>query len=190
MLLAKTFVLREVLEPQKQTLRINPDFRFLERNLELCREYLLMAGWELELDPDYGVASIFNRYGYNKIRLDRFTTLFVYGLRLIYEEEREKLALGKTVLTTLADLLQKLNRLGVLDRKVSENFLQETLGVLKEFNLIERLESNWLDPNGRILIYPSILQVVTNERINYLYQKLTQKEGVDKLEKSDQTAVD
>ncbi|MCQ2560353.1 MAG: DUF4194 domain-containing protein, partial [Clostridia bacterium] len=65
MLLAKTFVLREVLEPQKQTLRINPDFRFLERNLELCREYLLMAGWELELDPDYGVASIFNRYGYN-----------------------------------------------------------------------------------------------------------------------------
>ncbi len=190
LLLAETFVLREVLEPKKQTLRVNPDFRFLERNLDLCREYLFMAGWELDLDLDYGVAAVFNRYGYNKLRLDRFTTLFVYGLRLIYEEEREKLALGKTVITTLPDLLQKLSYLGVWDRKVSESFLQETLGVLREFNLIERLENTWLDPNGRILIYPSILQVVSNERVHYWYEKLSLEEGAETLEKPDQTAVD
>ncbi len=175
-LLAKTFLLRERMAQKDKSLIVDKDFRFVERYYQLCKDFLNIAGWELEVDSDYGVAFVVNRYGYNRFRLDKVSTYFLYALRLIYEEERDKLTIGREVITTVANVVQKLHVLGLLDRKITENLLAETFGLFKEFNIIEKLDHNWLDPESRVLIYPSILFVVSSERIDYVYQQLCKKD--------------
>ena len=56
-------------------------------------------------------------YEFNRVKLDKATTLMLYVLRLIYEEEREKLSLSRDIFTTTGDLVHKMLSLGVIKRK-------------------------------------------------------------------------
>ncbi len=172
LMLAKTFILRDRIDPKDRSLATDRDFRFVERHYPLFRDYLSVAGWELVLEPDYGVAFVTNHYGYNRRHLDKATTYFLYALRLIYEEEREKLTIRREVITTVMDVVQKLNYLGLVDRRITDTLLMESLSILKDFNIIDKLDGSWTDPEARILIYPTILFVISNERINFLYQNI------------------
>lgn len=180
-MLAKTFILRDRFDHREKIVTVDRDYRFIERNYELFREYLGVAGWDLVLDPNFGVAHINNRYGYNRRLLDKVTTYFLYVLRLIYEEEREKLSLRREVATTVGELAQKLGYLGLSDRKISDSVQAESLGLLKDINIIDRLDGSWSDPEARILIYPSIIFLVTNEKINFLYQRICEGDGAEDI---------
>ena len=50
LLLARTFLIRERVDPRDKSLAIDRDFRFLERYHSLLRGYLDVAGWDLKLD--------------------------------------------------------------------------------------------------------------------------------------------
>jgi hypothetical protein len=66
----------------------------------LFQEDLKYSGFQLERDSNYGVISLSSSYDANRQKFDRLTTLMVYVLRLIYEEEREILSLSKESFTT------------------------------------------------------------------------------------------
>ncbi len=138
------------MDPKDKSLATDRDFRFIERHHRLFTDYLSVAGWELALEPDYGVAFVTNRYGYNRRHLDKAATYFLYALRLIYEEEREKLAIRREVITTVLDVVQKLGYFGLVDRRITDTLLTESLGVLKDFNIIDKLDGSWTDPEARI----------------------------------------
>ena len=176
-LLAKTFILRDRLEHREKSLAADRDFRFIERQYHLFRDYLAVAGWELTLETDYGVAWVSNPAGFSRRKLDKVTTYFLYVLRLIYEEEREKLSIRKEVITTVIEVVQKLGYLGLIDRRITDTLLADSFAILKDFNIIDKLDGSWTDPEARILIYPTILFVISNERINFLYRNLCGENG-------------
>ena len=89
-LLSTSFVVRDLYDSRAKTLKINPDFRFLEENNDLVSDYLSYIGYTLERDLIMGVFSLSNDYGYNRVRLDRETSLIAFVLRLIYETERNE----------------------------------------------------------------------------------------------------
>lgn len=107
-LLSKTCIVRDVYDTKEMMMKINPDYRFLERHFELVSEYLSYSGWDVSKDNQYGVISIENIYGYNKLRLDRFTTMTLYTIRLIYEEERERVTLRNEIMTTTGQIFHKI----------------------------------------------------------------------------------
>lgn len=182
LLFQKTFLVRDEVDSKTHGIAINRDFRFLERHYPLFTDYLRVAGWEIQLDGHRGVAALYNRYSYNHRRLDKSTTYTLYVLRLIYEEQLEKLTLRREVTTSVGEIVEKMFHLGILDKKPADKMLRETLGVLKSFNIIEKLDGSWTSPDTRLVIYPSIQFLVDNERIGELYNILanaTGEEGED-----------
>jgi hypothetical protein len=170
LLLCRTFIIRDIYDLKEDMMKINPDYRFIERNFPLFLEYLSCAGWTLEKDSNYGVISLNNSYGYNRVRLNRNTTLILYILRLIFEEEREKVLLRHEVTTTTGDLVYKMLNMGLINKKPSDKELIDSLRQLSGHNITGKVDGSWEDVNTRLIIYPSILFVVTNEKISRIYE--------------------
>ncbi len=188
LLLNKTFILRDEYDGNTKNMVINKDFRFIERHYSLIEEYLRVAGWHVQNDAYSGVMAAYNRFGTNRYRLDKYTTYFLYTLRLIYEESREKVALSKQCTTTVGEMVEKMFYLGLLEKKPPDTSLREGLNTLKRFNIIEKIEGDWTKADTRVVIYPSIELLVTNEKISNLYTQLTE-EGEDD-ETTDQDVID
>jgi hypothetical protein len=74
-------------------------------------------------------------------------------------------------------VVEKMHYLGLLERKPSDKMLRDSFSALKGYNIIERLDGNWTSPETRLIIYPSIIFLVTNEKICALYDQLGQEEA-------------
>lgn len=188
LLLSKTFILRDEYEPKSKSMTINKDFRFVERHHSLIQEYLNIAGWHIQNDSYRGVIAIYNRYGTNRYRLNKQTTYFIYTLRLIYEESKEKLVLGKQCITTVGEMVEKMFYLGLVDKKPPDTSLREGLSILKRFNIIDKIEGDWTNADTRLVIYPSVEMIVSNEKISKIYEQL--KETGEDNETVDQDVID
>ncbi|MFO7154516.1 MAG: DUF4194 domain-containing protein [Caldicoprobacter oshimai] len=179
LILSRTFIIRDVYDPKEGMMRVNPEYRFVERNFALFNEYLWFSGWALYKDSQYGVIALVNTYEYNRVRLDRNTTLILFILRLIFEEEREKVTLRKEVLTSTGQIVHKMLTLGLIKKKPSDRDLAEALRQLAYYNIIQKLEGRWEDPDNKLLILPSILFVITNEKVSRIYETLGDEEDSD-----------
>ena len=77
-------------------------------------EYFEIIGWKMIKDDTYGVIAIYSLYDNNRLRIDRFTTLFLYTLRLIYEEEREKVNNYNNARTDTQAIIEKMMSFGLI----------------------------------------------------------------------------
>ena len=116
-------------------------------------------------------------------------------LRLIYAEAAEKLTLRRDVTCSVRDLLEKLSMFNLLEKKLSDKSLSEGLSTLREFNLIDRVEGEWSEPETQLVIYPSVLLAVNEEQIRQLYEasrqwKLAREEVLEPDENAAQTPAD
>ena len=188
-LLAHTYLLQGTYAFEDNMNRTNPDYLFVERNFELFQDYLEYAGFHLERDSNYGVIFLSSSYEFNRVKLDKATTLMLYVLRLIYEEEREKLSLSRDIFTTTGDLVDKMLSLGVIKRKPANLTLRDSLRTLNRFRIVEKVDGPWENADTRLLILPTILFIVTNERISNMYQ-LIDEEETGEHEETEEDAAD
>ena len=105
-LMLKSFILRENYDRHSKMMKSNRDYSFIERNIDMIREYLEFSGWTIEKDSRLGVVMINNEYQDNHIRIDFLTSIIVYGLRYAYEISREKEEMTTEVYFSAAELLQ------------------------------------------------------------------------------------
>lgn len=166
LLLGKTFIVYNIYDENKKTSVFNPDYRFIERNLELFEKYLKLGGWNLERNNNYEVIYITSQYGYNKIHLDKFTTIILYILRLMYEQKRENINLTEHIIVSVSDIISTLNEIGAYDKKKpSLQEIRQALGTIAKFNLIQKIDGKYENPETKIIILPSILFAITVESI-------------------------
>ncbi len=193
-MLAHTFLLQDNYVFDDSMKRTNPDYLFVERNFELFEDYLEYSGFCLERDTNYGVIFLSSTYEFNRVKLDKMTTLMIYVLRLIYEEEREKLSLSRNIFTSTGDLIHKMISLGVIKKKPANQVMRDSLRTLNRFRIVEKPEGSWEDADTKLLILPTILFIVTNERIGNMYRLLEEEPGEmsqeDEDEETDQNAAD
>lgn len=187
-LLAHTYLIREEYNFDADVKVLDQDFIFAERNIEMISEYLGYAGFSVEKDTEYGVIAVSSDNPDNRVSFNKLTTLMIYTLRLIYEEEREKLTLIKEVFTSVGDLINKMITLGAIPKKPSNAEMEKSLRALKKYNLIRKVDGPWSDAHTRMLILPSILFVVTNEQISNLSELVKTKEKDD--EEADEITAD
>ena len=185
-LLAHTYLLQGTYEFEDNLKRSNPDYLFVDRNFELFQDYLEYAGFRLERDSGYGVIFLTSSFEFNRVKLDLTTTLILYVLRLIYEEERENLSLSREIFTTTGDLVHKMISLGLVKRKPANQALRDALRTLNRFQVVEKVDGPWEAASTRLLILPAILFMVTNERISSMYQLMDEEE----FEEDEETEAD
>ena len=181
MLLAQTFLLQTDTSSEDALRRTDPDYLFAERNFSLLTDYLAYAGFTLEKNDDYGVIALHSAFDFNRRRLDKFTTQLLFTLRLIYDEEREKLSLSKEIFTTTGDITHKMLTLGVLNKKPANQQLHETLRTLAAFRLIAKTGGVWEDAETTIRILPSVLFVISNEQITSI-ANMVQEDSTEETE--------
>ena len=157
---------------------VNNDYRTALRQFDILHNYFHLAGWELYRDNDYGVIYLRNTLGSNRARFDRFTTLFLYTLRLIYEEKREQVELYHDVRTDTASVVQKMNALGLLQKgKTTAKERQEAQATLSRYQIITKLDGAWNKDGNRLLIYPSILFILPNSEIHAMSAQIEETGG-------------
>lgn len=175
-LLSHTFIVRDIYDVKEGMMKVNPDYRFVERNFDIFFEYLSFSGWVIQKDSNYGVVYLESSYEYNRVRLERTTTVILYILRLIYEEERAKVSLRNEILTTTGQIVQKMITLGLVKKKPSDRELIESLRQISTYQIIQRISGAWEEAETKLIILPSILFVVSNEKISRMYEMMELEE--------------
>lgn len=171
-ILSKTFLVNRIYDKNQGTFKSNRDYRFVDRNLELFREYLEIGGFCLMKDNHYEVLYIENDFGYNKKKLDKNTTIFLYGLRLKFDEVRENINLNTDIVVSVADIIKTLMDVGAYSKKPSDVEIKSALSNLSSFNIIQKVDGAFENPETKIIVLPSILFVITNEKITTLSQSI------------------
>lgn len=182
LILSKTFIVNRIFDGNQNTFKSNSDYRFIDRNIELFRDYLEIAGYRLIKDSNYEVIYLENEYGYNKKRLDKNTTIFLYGLRLKFDEYRENINLNVDTVVTVADIIKTLIDVGAYTKKPSDTEIRTALSNLISFNIIQKIDGILEKPEIKIVILPSILFVITNEKITKLSQSINMLEETEEEE--------
>ena len=179
-LMLKSFILRENYDRHSKMMKSNRDYSFVERNIDLIREYLEFSGWTVEKDSRLGVVMINNEYKDNHIRIDFLTSIIVYGLRYAYELSKEKEEMTTEVYFTAADLLQILMEKGLIrqDKKPSAVSMASSYRFLENHNIISRVSGEFRDRSLTFYILPSILYVIDIDRINVIFDQI-EKYGQD-----------
>ncbi|MBE3551952.1 MAG: DUF4194 domain-containing protein [Kyrpidia tusciae] len=176
LLFERTFLVREEWDGKQRRLVGNRDYRFVERHLELFHEYLKAGGFELQLDGRLGVMALYNRFGRNRIKVDKYTTYLLYTLRLLYEENMERVSTRREVVVSLQEILAKWFALGLMDRRPPSQHIGQALSRLRRLHVLARVEGSPQDLDSRWMIYPSIVRAVPDERINHLYEQMQKAE--------------
>lgn len=166
-LLSHTYLVRyEYQSSQKMTMP-SSDYTMVSRLFSVMQEYFSVSGWKLEKDDNYGVISLINIYDHNRLRVDRFTTLFLYTCRLIYEEHREESGQFHMVRTDTQTIVEKMRMLGLLEKgKTSQKERLDAQRTLSHYNVLQKMDSTWSNEGNQLLILPSILSMVSNQGIN------------------------
>ena len=165
-LLSHTYMVRFTYDPGEETTLPNADYK---------------TGWRLSKDDDYGIVSLISEYDNNRYRLDKFTTLFLYVCRLIYEENRENENSYHVVKTDTSSVVEKMKTLGLLrGGKSTQKERIDAQRALAHFNIIQKMTTSpWSGEGNDILILPSILNIISNQSIN------TMKAQLDELKLSE-----
>lgn len=183
-ILNKTFLLRETYEEKDRIGKISADYRFFERNFELFQDYLDIAGYSISKDDAEGIISITNIYFTNLLRVDKFTTLFLLTLRQMYDEEKEKAPSSNAIFVRGSDIIIRMIDNKLLTKKPAIKDMTDVLRLLIRHNVIAKFDGNIEDSNVILTIYPTILKVVSNEKITAIYDNMFKKDD-DNDEKAD-----
>jgi hypothetical protein len=173
-LLSHTYMVRYEYQPLQQMTLPNYDYQTASRLFGVLQDYFTVTGWRLEKDDNYGIMSLINTFDHNRLRIDRFTTLFLYTCRLLYEEEREQASSFHTVKTDTQSVVEKMRMLGLLDKgKTTQKERLDAQRTLAHHNIIQKMEpSAWSNEGNQILILPSILSIISNQGINDMMVEL------------------
>ena len=179
--MSHTYMVRFTYDPGEETTLPNADYNMVMRLFEALQEYFEATGWRLSKDDDYGIVSLISEYDNNRYRLDKFTTLFLYVCRLIYEENRENENSYHVVKTDTSSVVEKMKTLGLLrGGKSTQKERIDAQRALAHFNIIQKMTTSpWSGEGNDILILPSILNIISNQSIN------TMKAQLDELKLSE-----
>lgn len=167
-ILLKGFIVRDIFDPREKIIKISPDYRYIERNYELINEYLNFSNWSIEIDKILGVVSLVNLSGENHIRLDRESSLILFVLRMIYENERKESNLaGESIYITTPVLIRTMLEHGILmpGKKLTGRGIAKSLRLLASHNIITKVSGNYDEGSVAFYILPSICYALDNEKI-------------------------
>lgn len=187
-ILLKGFVVRDIFDSREKIIRVNPDFRFIERQFDLINDYLKFSGWVLNKDLILGVFYLVNTFEDNRIRIDRETSLVLFTLRLIYEDEKEEGGSSSTqsIYMTTPSLIKMMVDHGITmpGKRLTGRLIGKSLRFLNNHNIISKVSGSYDEGNVSFYILPSIKYAIDNEKIvamsNALDQLNSQEESIIK----------
>jgi hypothetical protein len=94
----------------------------------------------------------------------------------MYDSAREQATPRNVVFVSTADLILALLNKKLLSKRPTIKEILAALRVLLQHNILSRLEGSLESSEAVFVLYPTILKVVTNEKINAIYKMIFQED--------------
>lgn len=186
-LLSHTFVVRTIIKPDKGSVN-NPDYTFLTLHYETVRNYLSLLDWDLRRDDYNGYFYVLNTDEANRCNLNKTATAILLALRMIYDENQERVGLNHDVLCTVRDVLEKVvTDYAILSTRPNMDEVKRALLILDNHSIVQRIDGKYNQTGCKFTILPTIMTAVSSERLEAVVSVL-QKE--DDLEEAEEDSAD
>ncbi len=181
-LLSRTYIVRTIYKPDKGRVN-NPDYTFLSIHYEEVQQYLSLLDWDLRKDDLNGYFYVLNTDEANRCNLDKKETAILLAIRMIYDENQEQLGLEQDAICTVRDLLEKVvTDYAVLPAKPNMEEVKRTLTRLENHSIIQRIDGKFNQGACKFAILPTVLSVVSSEKLNSIVSVLRKEERDEETE--------
>lgn len=182
MLLSVTYILRDSADR-----RISKEYHYIDNNFELFYDYLELSGWKIYKESGYGIIYVRNTEGYNKLAMNKLTTVMLVTIRIIYEEHRAQASNTNDVCSSVGELFGKIvNEFSVYPKKPPQKEVKEAFKILESHNLIRKIDESYDDFECRFMILPSVMIAVPNEKCKMICDTLKTETEELENEKTDE----
>lgn len=176
LLLSRTFVVRTLYHPDKGRVN-NPDYNFLTAHYEAVKAYLGLLDWELNKVDYHGYFYVLNTDEANRCMLNKVPTAILLALRIIYEENQERVGLEHDVICTVRDVLEKVvTDYAILSTHPNMDEVKKALSLFENHCVIQRIEGKFNQSSCKFAILPTILTVVSAEKLEAVVSLLKKEE--------------
>lgn len=181
-LLSRTYIVRTIYKPDKGRVN-NPDYTFLSIHYEEVQQYLSLLDWDLHKDDLNGYFYVLNTDEANRCNLDKKETAILLAIRMIYDENQEHLGLEQDAICTVRDLLEKVvTDYAVLPAKPNKEEVKRALTRLENHSIIQRIDGKFNQDTCKFAILPTVLSVVSNEKLNSIVSVLRKEDRDEETE--------
>lgn len=182
-LMSSTYILRDGADKL-----ISREYRFIENEFEFFSDYLELCGWKIYKDAQYGVIYVRNVEGYNKLMLNKLTTVMLITMRIIYEDLRVQASNTNDVCVTVGELFGRIvNEFSIYPKIPPQKERKDAFRILEDHNVIRHLDESYDDMECRFVVLPSILVAVPNEKCKTICEILKTEE--ERNEEADEITV-
>lgn len=101
------------------------------------------------------------------------TNIKLIRVNEVTDSMRESVKLNTDTIVSVSDIIKTLIDVGAFNKKPSDMDIKTALSNLAKFNIIQKVDGKFEDPETKIIIFPSILFAVTNEKITALSQTIS-----------------
>lgn len=157
-LLSRTYVVRTLYKPGEGRVN-NPDYTFLSTHFEEIQEYLAFLDWDLRKDDMNGYFYVLNTDEANRHNLNKKETAILLAIRMLYEENIERLGLAQDAICSVRDLLEKVvTDYAILPAKPNMDEVKRALTTLDHHSVIQRIEGKYNQTSSNLLYFPRYCQ--------------------------------
>lgn len=181
-LLSRTYVVRTLYKPGAGRVN-NPDYTFLSTHFEEVQEYLAFLDWDLRKDDMNGYFYVLNTDEANRCNLNKKETAILLAIRMLYEENIERLGLAQDAICSVRDLLEKVvTDYAILPAKPNMDEVKRALTTLDHHSVIQRIEGKYNQASCKFAILPTVLSVVSSEKLNAIVSVLRKEDEGEEAE--------
>ena len=176
-LLFKCFIVRKVYDRTRKMSRVNSDYLFIEKHLDLFNDYLSYSGLDIDLDDTDGVITLRSLEGKNNLRVDGVTTLLIYLLRYYYEEQVVLKPNSTEIFMDTNNIKDLLKEKGLikLNKKFNMTSISSSMKTLAQYNIVARVENTFSDSYYSFYILPSIRHAISQIKMDVLTEEIDAK---------------
>lgn len=176
LLLSSTFVVRTLYHPDKGRVN-NSNYNFLTTHYEVVKAYLGLLDWELNKVDYHGYFYVLNTDEANRCSLNKVPTAILLTLRMIYEDNQERVGLEHDVICTVRDVLEKVvTDYAILSTHPNMDEVKKALSLFENHCVVQRIEGKFNQAGCKFAILPTILTVVSAEKLDAVVSALKKEE--------------
>lgn len=174
-------MLEKVYNTNDKKIKTNRDYRFIEFNLELIREYLSMIDINIVEDRNNGMFIGRGSHA-NFIQLDKLQTIFLLILRIMYDEKHEEASLNSEIYFKMSDILEKGNVLGIINENPPNIKIEKAMRTFNKHKIVCKIKGRYTDLDSQYLLYPTITNIVNNQNINEVIKEFNENKSETELQ--------
>ncbi len=166
----QTFLLERRYDRKTKRYQINKEYYQCSKHLDFIKAYFAIMDIEVVENSQIGVIFIRGEQVVGE-KLSKLATLYILVLKLIYDEQMSTASSSINVVTSLAEIHEKLGTYKLLKKQPSITEIRRTIALLKRYQLIEPLEVlEEMDGVSRLVIYPTVHVVLMGDDVRALIE--------------------